>query len=258
MKLKERLADGRGLATLGLLVGISISVAGNVAHAYVPPDGAAPGFRPSVGIVLSAVIWPVILFLTFDIMLRVKWPAEWYLYGMRYGVLGVVAAVAAVVSYQHLSGLLRHWHETSFAWHFGPLAVDGLLVMSSVALVVDRLTTGTGAVAATVVDARLAPAKKQPVRSTPVTVEPNMSNHVPDPRPPTPITPHVPVTGADDAQPLTPTAKLVYNALPGTVAELSTKTGVKRTTVDYALKKSLVGRVRQDGQVWYGLNGSVR
>ena len=49
-----------------------------------------------------------------------------------------VAAVAAFVSYRHLSGLLGHYGEETLIAHLGPLAVDGLMVMATAALLTGR------------------------------------------------------------------------------------------------------------------------
>src|SRR5690606_65095 len=45
-----------------------------------------------------------------------------------------VASVAAVVSYRHLSGLLSHYGEDPLTVAIGPLAVDGLMVVATGAL----------------------------------------------------------------------------------------------------------------------------
>lgn len=263
MNLKPRRVEGAGPAYVGLAVGIVLSVAGNVAHAYVPPGlppraPAPSGWEPAAGVVVSSTFWPIILFLTLEIMLSVRWPRRWYLQAVRWGALGVVAGIAAVVSYQHLSGLLRYWGESEFAWRFGPGAVDGLLVMSTTAVVVLRLRltsaagadetpTAPGPLVATLADVErrhggefavdgaadeLAAARRQLAAETTF-----------DGRP-------VAVPAANGARQPGGNAKLVLDALPGTVADLARRTGVKRTTVDYALKKTLEGQVRQDGDVW--------
>src|SRR5205814_2135801 len=46
-----------------------------------------------------------------------------------------VALVAAFVSYRHLSGLLAHYGEEPLAAWTGPLAVDGLMVVATGALI---------------------------------------------------------------------------------------------------------------------------
>jgi hypothetical protein len=50
-----------------------------------------------------------------------------------------VGVVAAVVSYRHLSGLLAFYGEDALTATIGPLAVDGLMVMATGALI----ATGT-------------------------------------------------------------------------------------------------------------------
>jgi uncharacterized protein DUF2637 len=253
MKLKPDLTEGGGVAYAGLVIGVTLSVAGNVAHAFVPPDDAVARWTPPLGLIISSLSWPIILFFTLEIMLSIRWPAGrayWYLYVVRWGVLSGVAGVAAVVSYQHMSGLLRHWHESDFAWRYGPLAVDGLLIMSSAALVVLRLTSGaSGAPTPTPVPAPV----KTPVAPTPKP-KPVLKTASETPKP----------SGAPDASPSDAerqpagNARLVLDALPGTLTTLVEKTGVKRTTVDYTLKKALAGQVRQDDdRIWHRVNGST-
>jgi hypothetical protein len=144
--------SGRGWAYLGALVGAGVSVAANVAHSYVPPAAAAPSWSPHTGAVVGAVFWPVALLVAIEVLARVAWPAggRWLL--VRFGGLGPVATVAAVVSYRHLSGLLSFYGEDVITATVGPLAVDGLMVMATGAL----LATRPGGV-----DARPAPVGKQ-------------------------------------------------------------------------------------------------
>ena len=52
---RERGRSGRGWAYTGVLLGGAVSIAANVAHSYVPPDGAPAGWRPQTGAVISAV-----------------------------------------------------------------------------------------------------------------------------------------------------------------------------------------------------------
>jgi hypothetical protein len=57
---------GRGWAYIGALLGGAVSIAANVAHSYVPPDGLtaaqAERWAPPAGAVGGAVFWPVALF----------------------------------------------------------------------------------------------------------------------------------------------------------------------------------------------------
>lgn len=146
---RPRIAEGRGWAYIGAGLGGLVSIAANVAHSYVPPVAAAPRWSPPPGAVVGAVFWPVALFVAVEIMARVAWPAGrgWTL--LRFGGLAPVAAVAALVSYRHLSGLLRWYGEDPLTVTLGPLAVDGLMVMA------------TGALMATVATRRVRPVAGQ-------------------------------------------------------------------------------------------------
>lgn len=126
---------GRGWAYAGATLGATVSIAANVSHSYVPPAGAPNGWHPHVGAVIGAVFWPVALLVAIEIMSRVPWPDghRWAL--LRYGGLVPVAAVAALVSYRHLSGLLAYYGEDTATSTLGPLAVDGLMVMATGALI---------------------------------------------------------------------------------------------------------------------------
>src|SRR3954466_986761 len=118
----------------GLILGGGVSVAANIAHSYVPPPAAAPGWTPSPGAVLLAAFWPAAVFVAVEIMARVSWTTgrRWLL--VRWGGLAPVALVAAVVSYRHLAGLLGYYGEDPVTVAIGPLAVDGLMIVSTGAL----------------------------------------------------------------------------------------------------------------------------
>src|SRR6266571_1856904 len=96
-------------------------------------DDASPQLRT-----VAAVFWPVALLVAIEVLARVAWPAggRWLL--VRFGGLGPVATVAAVVSYRHLSGLLSFYGEDAITATVGPLAVDGLMVMATGALLATR------------------------------------------------------------------------------------------------------------------------
>ena len=127
-------ASGRGWGYTGAALGGLISIAANVAHSFVPPPGASPGWRPPLGDVVGAVFWPVALFVAIEILARTNWPKGTRWVAVRFIGLLPVALVAALVSYNHLSALLAHYRESWITSHLGPLAVDGLMVMASAAL----------------------------------------------------------------------------------------------------------------------------
>ncbi|HVQ91516.1 MAG TPA: hypothetical protein VMU51_10815 [Mycobacteriales bacterium] len=130
-----RRGRGRGWAYAGAALGGAVSIAANVAHSYVPPAAMPASWRPEAGAVISAVFWPIALFVVVEILARIAWPAGRRWVALRYVGLLPVALVAGVVSYRHLSGLLTYYREDSLTATIGPLAVDGLMVMASGALI---------------------------------------------------------------------------------------------------------------------------
>ena len=143
MRIPDARRDGVGWAYVGVLLGGAVSVAANVAHSFVPPAGVPPGWHPMRGAVLSAVFWPVSLFVALEILSRTTWPAGILWRAIRLGGLLPVAVVAAVVSYRHLSGLIRYYGEDGLTATFGPLAVDGLMVVASAALLASSVSPPT-------------------------------------------------------------------------------------------------------------------
>jgi hypothetical protein len=132
--MRQRVS-GRGWAYIGAVLGGAVSVAANVAHSYVPPVGVPGDWSPQKGAVVGAVFWPVALLVAVEIFGRVVWPEGRRWVALRYLGLLPVAAVAAIVSYRHMAGLLDWYGDDVIASTIGPLAVDGLMVMATGALV---------------------------------------------------------------------------------------------------------------------------
>ena len=128
------IGGGRAWAYLGAALGGLVSIGANTAHSYVPPSGAPADWRPPAGAVVGAVFWPIALFVTIEIFARTSWPSARRWLSVRLIGLVPVALVAAAVSYSHLSGLLAYYGEDRLTVLIGPLAVDGLMVMSSAAI----------------------------------------------------------------------------------------------------------------------------
>ena len=118
---------GRLWARAGFWFGIFTSISGNVAHSYINPN-------PHLGAVLSSAFWPLALLISLEVIARVSWPRGRWWAATRYGGLTTVAVIAAIVSYLHMSALLRFYGEDPLTSVIGPLAPDGLLVVCSVAL----------------------------------------------------------------------------------------------------------------------------
>jgi hypothetical protein len=163
--------SGRGWAYTGLILGGLGSIAANVAHSFIPPADAPADWSPEPGAVISAMIWPVFLFIAIEILARTPWPIglSWNL--LRWVGLPPVALVAAFVSYRHLSGLLYHYAEENLVVWFGPLAVDGVMLLGTSSL----LATGKRHRPVTPVSAptpaTVAPAPS-PTDTAPATVRP--------------------------------------------------------------------------------------
>lgn len=136
---REVTHTGRTIAYVGGLLGIVASIAANVAHSYVVPPGEPDTWTPPAGSVVSAIFWPLALLLAIEIMVRVEWLDDWYWQLIRWGGLSIVALVAAIVSYRHMSALLDSYpNEEWITTLIGPLAVDGLMVLSAGALLATR------------------------------------------------------------------------------------------------------------------------
>lgn len=118
--------SGKVIAWLSFLLGISVSVAGNIGHAA--SDGMKPGEWG------GATFWPLALMLTVEILTRVRWQIGWTWAFAKIAALILVAVVAAALSYRHLAGLMTYWGEDRFNAHLGPLAVDGLMLIAATAL----------------------------------------------------------------------------------------------------------------------------
>jgi len=130
--------SGRGWAYVGVVLGGTVSVAANVAATFIPPDEAVVGWVPEPGAVISAVFWPLLLMVAVELFARIGWPPGWRWWLLRVVGLVPVASIAAVVSYRHLSALLRFYGEDPLTATLGPLAVDGLMVMAAGALLSGR------------------------------------------------------------------------------------------------------------------------
>lgn len=118
--------SGRRIAWLSFVLGIVVSVLGNIGHA------ASDGMKP--GEWAGAAFWPTALMLSIEILTRVRWQLGKVWSVARIAGLVAVATVAAVLSYRHLAGLMTYWGEDRWNAHLGPFAVDGLMLLAATAL----------------------------------------------------------------------------------------------------------------------------
>ena len=227
--------SGRSWAYAGATLGGLVSIAANVAHSYVPPSTATADWAPKPGAVVGAIIWPVFLFIAVEILARITWPngLTWQL--LRWAGLLPVAAVAALVSYRHLSGLLAFYGEDPITCILGPLAVDGLMIMSTGAILAtnhhttDHRTTDPVPAPAASTPITV-PAPTLPAVPTPVTIAAPVPADIPEPPAPPAVTP-VPVTAARDESVPTP-AQVAARVTPSPTSIPLRPTAARPATAD--------------------------
>jgi hypothetical protein len=143
-------ARGKVWATLGFVLGIAVSVAGNVAYTSYPTKvelevarAAGETWSAPIGAHLIAAFFPLALLVTVEVLARVPWPRTLGMSAARWGGAALVAGVAGIVSYNHLNGLLRVYGEDHITARLGPLSVDGLMVVCGFALIAIGKHTAT-------------------------------------------------------------------------------------------------------------------
>lgn len=106
-----------------LWLGLIASTIGNVLHAEPNP------------IAQAIAAWPVAaLYLTIELFSRVPIHRRW-LAGVRLCAAGLIAGIAAWISYHHMAGVAARYGETGASPYLLPLSVDGLIVVASICLV---------------------------------------------------------------------------------------------------------------------------
>ncbi len=124
---------GQGWARIGLAVGVVLSVAGNVTHTVLLDSSVNLALR-----IIFAACWPGLLFVGIEVLVRTDWRRKFMDIAGRVVVSIPVGIVAAVVSYLHLHSLMTSSGEDPFSSLVGPLAIDGLMVGCTIALLVAR------------------------------------------------------------------------------------------------------------------------
>lgn len=126
-------SSGQRWARGGLAFGALFSIIGNVTHTVMSTSAMTLWIR-----VPLAVVWPVALFIAVEILVRVDWRARFIDWLGRVLLTVPVSIVAAIVSYLHLHHLMTLAGEPGSASILGPVAVDGLMLGSTVALLAIR------------------------------------------------------------------------------------------------------------------------
>jgi hypothetical protein len=146
---------GKFVASLGFVLGSLFSVAANVLAARIPAKDAPADWTPPLDAQVGAVAWPLMLIIAVEVLSRIPWPpgALWKL--ARYGGVGTVALVGAVISYGHIHEVLLLWRYSPIGASVGPLGVDGLMVVCGFAMLA---TSGASVTSAGDAGGILAPA----------------------------------------------------------------------------------------------------
>lgn len=125
---------GHRVAQAGFVFGSLTSVATNVLHTYLPTVHMPSGLALVIAARIGSAVWPLGLLLSIEVLSRVAWRRGrgWAL--ARFGGAGTVALGSAVISYSHVRDVLLAWGYGHPAAEFGPLTLDGLMVVCGFAL----------------------------------------------------------------------------------------------------------------------------
>jgi hypothetical protein len=143
--------SGRVWARVTLIATLTISVIANVTHAVLAESVIHLGLR-----IPAAAVWPVLSFLAIEIIVRIVWRSTFAHYLARTFVLGP-AIPAVIVSYEHQHALLTMMGENALVSAIGPLAIDGLMIGCTLALLFTRELPASVSALASADDEALAP-----------------------------------------------------------------------------------------------------
>jgi hypothetical protein len=125
-------ANGRAWARFWLVAALLVSVVANVTHTVIATSDITLWLR-----VPAAVVWPVFTFAGIEILVRMIWERR-FSHNVARWVLLAAAVPAAITSYEHQNALLRAMGEIGFIQAIGPLAIDGLMIGCTMALLFTR------------------------------------------------------------------------------------------------------------------------
>lgn len=131
---RTKLPAGHGWAYLGVVLGLTASIAGNIANTVLTTSAVPLELR-----VPFAVAWPVFLGIGIEVLTRTAWERNWKHWAARAILMGPMSLVSGFMSYLHLHHLMIMSGEPGLAQAIGPLAVDGTLFGCTVALLVTRV-----------------------------------------------------------------------------------------------------------------------
>ncbi|BEK91298.1 terminase gpP N-terminus-related DNA-binding protein [Nocardia seriolae] len=125
---------GHRVAQAGFVFGSLTSVATNVLHTYLPTVHMPSGLALVIAARIGSAVWPLGLLLSIEVLARVAWRRGGLWALARFGGAGTVALGSAVISYSHVRDVLLAWGYGHPAAEFGPLTLDGWMVVCGFAL----------------------------------------------------------------------------------------------------------------------------
>lgn len=122
-------APGFWWALAGFGLGSAVSVGFNLQSAWLH------NHTPSIASQAAAIVWPLTLIVSVEVLSRVTWPHGWGWKVVRFSGILAVALGSATISYGHIYDVLTAWGYEKHQAIVGPLVVDGLMLISGFALV---------------------------------------------------------------------------------------------------------------------------
>jgi hypothetical protein len=122
-------ASGFWWALAGFSLGSLVSVGFNLQSAWLHNPS------PSLASQAAAVVWPLTLIVSVEVLSRVSWPDGKGWKFVRFSGIVAVALGSATISYGHIYDVLIAWGYERHQAIVGPLVVDGLMLISGFALV---------------------------------------------------------------------------------------------------------------------------
>ncbi len=170
MTAEIRAESGQGWARAAVAVGAVLSVAGNVTETVLTDSAVALAIRITI-----AAFLPVIVFIAVEVFVRVAWRRTLLDFVGRAMLILLPSFGAAYVSFGHLFSLSRMSGADDVAASANALAIDGLMIGGTVALLAIRAARLAGPTALAA-----APVSPAPVSAPlPIPVSPAVSAPAP-------------------------------------------------------------------------------
>lgn len=125
-------ANARTYVRNTLIFTLVISVIANITETTLAVSEISLWLR-----VPGAAVWPILAFRAIEILVRMLWERRFSHYLTRSLIL-IPGIPAIIVSYEHQRALLIAMGETGVVPFIGPIAIDGLMIGCTLALLVTR------------------------------------------------------------------------------------------------------------------------